>query len=47
LRGYRRVHLTLAAIFGVLWTATFITGIFFSAMIGGSMPEDAAELARS
>jgi uncharacterized membrane protein YozB (DUF420 family) len=29
LRRYRRIHLTLAAIFGVLWTATVITGIFF------------------
>ena len=29
LQRYRRVHLTLAAIFGVLWTATLITGIFF------------------
>jgi uncharacterized membrane protein YozB (DUF420 family) len=29
LRRYRRVHLTLAAIFGVLWTATVVTGIFF------------------
>jgi len=25
----RTVHLVLAAIFGVLWTGTFITGIFF------------------
>jgi uncharacterized membrane protein YozB (DUF420 family) len=29
LRRYRRVHLTLAAIFCILWTVTFITGIFF------------------
>ncbi len=29
LRHKRRVHLTLAALFGVLWTGTFITGIFF------------------
>jgi uncharacterized membrane protein YozB (DUF420 family) len=29
LRGYRRVHLTLAVLFGMLWTGTFITGIFF------------------
>ena len=25
----RRLHLTLAALFGVLWTGTFVTGIFF------------------
>jgi uncharacterized membrane protein YozB (DUF420 family) len=25
----RRIHLTLAAIFSVLWTGTFVTGIFF------------------
>ncbi len=25
----RRLHLTLAAIFGVLWVGTFITGVFF------------------
>ena len=25
----RSIHLTLAAIFGVAWTGTFITGIFF------------------
>jgi uncharacterized membrane protein YozB (DUF420 family) len=25
----RRAHLTLAAIFAILWTGTFITGIFF------------------
>jgi uncharacterized membrane protein YozB (DUF420 family) len=25
----RRLHLTLAAIFGVLWAGTFVTGIFF------------------
>jgi len=25
----RRLHLILAAVFGILWTATFITGIFF------------------
>ena len=29
LRYYRRVHLALAAVFAVLWTGTFITGIFF------------------
>jgi hypothetical protein len=29
LRGMRAVHLTLAALFAVLWTGTFITGIFF------------------
>jgi uncharacterized membrane protein YozB (DUF420 family) len=29
LKGYVRVHLTLAACFVVLWTGTFITGIFF------------------
>jgi uncharacterized membrane protein YozB (DUF420 family) len=25
----RRIHLVLAAVFGVLWTGTFVTGIFF------------------
>lgn len=25
----RRTHLTLAVLFGVLWTGTFITGVFF------------------
>jgi len=25
----RRIHLTLAAVFAVLWTGTFITGVFF------------------
>lgn len=25
----RRLHLSLAAIFGALWTGTFITGVFF------------------
>src|SRR5262249_26529316 len=25
----RSLHLTLAAIFGVLWTGTFVTGVFF------------------
>ncbi len=25
----RRAHLALAAIFGILWTGTFITGVFF------------------
>lgn len=25
----RRVHLVLATVFGLLWTGTFITGIFF------------------
>ncbi len=25
----RRIHLTMAAVFGVLWTGTFVTGIFF------------------
>lgn len=25
----RRLHLTLAAVFAVLWTGTFITGVFF------------------
>jgi uncharacterized membrane protein YozB (DUF420 family) len=28
-RHKRKAHLTLAAFFGVLWTGTFITGIFF------------------
>ncbi|HEV3203865.1 MAG TPA: DUF420 domain-containing protein [Gemmataceae bacterium] len=25
----RRIHLTLAAVFGILWTGTFITGVVF------------------
>jgi uncharacterized membrane protein YozB (DUF420 family) len=29
LKGHRTVHLTFAALFGVLWTGTFVTGIFF------------------
>jgi uncharacterized membrane protein YozB (DUF420 family) len=29
LKGHRRVHLSLAAVFGVLWTGTFVTGVFF------------------
>lgn len=29
LKRIRRVHLALACVFGVLWTGTFITGIFF------------------
>jgi uncharacterized membrane protein YozB (DUF420 family) len=29
LKGYVRVHLSLAACFAVLWTGTVITGIFF------------------
>ena len=29
LKHHRRVHLALAAVFGVLWTGTFITGVFF------------------
>ncbi len=29
LRSYRQVHLYLAGIFTVLWTVTFVTGIFF------------------
>ena len=29
LKGHRRVHLMLAAVFGVLWTGTFVTGVFF------------------
>ena len=28
-RHKRKVHLTLAGVFAVLWTGTFITGIFF------------------
>ena len=28
-RHKRKVHLTLAAFFGILWAGTFITGIFF------------------
>jgi uncharacterized membrane protein YozB (DUF420 family) len=29
LKGHVRTHLTLAVCFAVLWTGTFITGIFF------------------
>ncbi len=29
LKQHRRTHLSLAAVFGVLWTGTFITGVFF------------------
>jgi uncharacterized membrane protein YozB (DUF420 family) len=29
LKGYVRLHLSLAACFAVLWSGTFITGIFF------------------
>lgn len=29
LRHRRRVHLALAMIFGILWTGTFVTGVFF------------------
>jgi uncharacterized membrane protein YozB (DUF420 family) len=29
LRRFRRTHLTLAALFGILWTGTFLTGIFY------------------
>jgi uncharacterized membrane protein YozB (DUF420 family) len=29
LKGHRTVHLTFAALFAILWTGTFITGIFF------------------
>jgi uncharacterized membrane protein YozB (DUF420 family) len=29
LRHHRAVHLTMASIFGILWTGTFVTGIFF------------------
>ena len=29
LKGYVRAHLSLAVCFAVLWTGTFITGIFF------------------
>jgi uncharacterized membrane protein YozB (DUF420 family) len=29
LRHHRNVHLVLAVLFGLLWTGTFITGIFF------------------
>jgi hypothetical protein len=28
-RHKRKAHLTLAAVFAVLWTGTFITGVFF------------------
>ncbi len=29
LKGHRGVHLLLATVFGVLWTGTFVTGIFY------------------
>jgi len=29
LRGLRAVHLTIAVVFVVLWTGTFITGVFY------------------
>jgi uncharacterized membrane protein YozB (DUF420 family) len=29
LKGYVRVHLTLAVVFAVLWTGTVVTGIFY------------------
>jgi hypothetical protein len=29
LKGFVRVHLSLAVCFAVLWSGTFITGIFF------------------
>ncbi len=29
LTGRRRVHLRLAFLFGLLWTGTFVTGVFF------------------
>jgi hypothetical protein len=27
--GRRRVHLVMAAVFAILWTGTFVTGVFF------------------
>ena len=35
LRGLRSIHLTLAVLFGALWTGTFITGVFFLPHSGG------------
>ena len=29
LKGHRSIHLSLAVVFGVLWTGTFVTGVFF------------------
>lgn len=29
LRHRRRIHLSLAVVFAILWTGTFVTGIFF------------------
>jgi uncharacterized membrane protein YozB (DUF420 family) len=29
LRHHRNVHITLAVVFSLLWTGTFVTGIFF------------------
>jgi uncharacterized membrane protein YozB (DUF420 family) len=29
LKRHRRVHLTLAVLFGILWAGTFVTGVFF------------------
>jgi hypothetical protein len=35
LRGLRTLHLVLAVVFVVLWTGTFITGVFFLPHTGG------------
>jgi uncharacterized membrane protein YozB (DUF420 family) len=29
LRHHRRLHLTVATVFGMLWLGTFVTGVFF------------------
>jgi len=29
LRHHRRLHVALAVVFGILWTGTFVTGVFF------------------
>ena len=36
----RRIHLALAVVFGLLWTVTFITGIFF---LPHSLPQHPAD----
>ena len=36
----RRIHLALAVVFGILWTGTFITGIFF---LPHSLPQHPAD----
>jgi uncharacterized membrane protein YozB (DUF420 family) len=37
LRGLRSIHLALAVLFAVLWTGTFITGVFFLPHTAGAL----------